>query len=162
MNTSQKGNIATAHILAALVANGKDVAIPFGDHQRYDLIIDDNGTFLRVQCKVGCLKDGQISFMTSRHRRRVKDRPAGWISYRGEVDLFGVYCPQNRTCYLVPANEVKEKRAFLRLAPTRNNQKKGVRRASAYEIGAVAQLGERCNGIAEVRGSIPLGSTKRS
>ena len=26
-------------------------------------------------------------------------------------------------------------------------------------IGAVAQLGERCNGIAEVRGSIPLGST---
>ena len=25
--------------------------------------------------------------------------------------------------------------------------------------GAVAQLGERCNGIAEVRGSIPLGST---
>src|SRR5688500_137824 len=27
--------------------------------------------------------------------------------------------------------------------------------------GAVAQLGERCNGIAEVRGSIPLGSTIR-
>ena len=26
-------------------------------------------------------------------------------------------------------------------------------------FGAVAQLGERCNGIAEVRGSIPLGST---
>ena len=26
-------------------------------------------------------------------------------------------------------------------------------------IGAVAQLGERCDGIAEVRGSIPLGST---
>lgn len=28
------------------------------------------------------------------------------------------------------------------------------------ESGAIAQLGERCNGIAEVRGSIPLGSTK--
>ena len=27
--------------------------------------------------------------------------------------------------------------------------------------GAVAQLGERRNGIAEVRGSIPLGSTPR-
>jgi hypothetical protein len=26
--------------------------------------------------------------------------------------------------------------------------------------GAVAQLGERCNRTAEVRGSIPLGSTK--
>jgi hypothetical protein len=29
-------------------------------------------------------------------------------------------------------------------------------------FGAVAQLGERCNGIAEVRGSIPLGSTNLS
>ena len=27
------------------------------------------------------------------------------------------------------------------------------------KYGAVAQLGERCDGIAEVRGSIPLGST---
>ena len=32
--------------------------------------------------------------------------------------------------------------------------------ASIWNFGAVAQLGERCNGIAEVRGSIPLGSTK--
>ena len=30
------------------------------------------------------------------------------------------------------------------------------------EIGAVAQLGERVNGIHEVRGSIPLGSTNKS
>ena len=28
------------------------------------------------------------------------------------------------------------------------------------EFGALAQLGERYNGIVEVRGSIPLGSTK--
>ncbi len=31
--------------------------------------------------------------------------------------------------------------------------------SGAPEIGAVAQLGERLNGIQEVRGSIPLGST---
>jgi hypothetical protein len=30
----------------------------------------------------------------------------------------------------------------------------------ASPVGAVAQLGERLNGIQEVRGSIPLGSTK--
>jgi hypothetical protein len=32
-------------------------------------------------------------------------------------------------------------------------------RGAEKRFGAVAQLGERCNGIAEVRGSIPLGST---
>jgi hypothetical protein len=34
-----------------------------------------------------------------------------------------------------------------------------VARAGRRIIGAVAQLGERYNGIVEVRGSIPLGST---
>ncbi len=33
-------------------------------------------------------------------------------------------------------------------------------RATTETFGAVAQLGERLNGIQEVRGSIPLGSTK--
>ena len=33
---------------------------------------------------------------------------------------------------------------------------------TSWQDGAIAQLGERCNGIAEVGGSIPLGSTKLS
>ena len=33
-------------------------------------------------------------------------------------------------------------------------------RCDVQDLGAVAQLGERVNGIHEVRGSIPLGSTK--
>jgi hypothetical protein len=40
--------------------------------------------------------------------------------------------------------------------PTRRSPFRG---AAFPRCGAVAQLGERCNGIAEVRGSIPLGST---
>ncbi len=36
----------------------------------------------------------------------------------------------------------------------------GGRLSRAAHGGAVAQLGERLNGIQEVRGSIPLGSTK--
>jgi hypothetical protein len=54
----------------------------------------------------------------------------------------------------------------LRLAPTRNHQRTGINWAEAFEFGAtlgspgaVAQLGERADGIREVRGSIPLGST---
>jgi hypothetical protein len=35
-----------------------------------------------------------------------------------------------------------------------------VTQAIADEFGAIAQLGERYNGIVEVSGSIPLGSTK--
>ena len=37
----------------------------------------------------------------------------------------------------------------------------GVRHNSLYLTGPIAQLGERHNGIVEVSGSIPLGSTQR-
>jgi hypothetical protein len=54
----------------------------------------------------------------------------------------------------------------LRLYPTRNNQRDGINWAAHYEfaatlgrLGAVAQLGERRHGMAEVTGSIPVGST---
>ena len=54
----------------------------------------------------------------------------------------------------------------LRLTPARNNQKALIKMAEDYDLatmighlGAVAQLGERRHGMAEVRGSIPLSST---
>ena len=42
---------------------------------------------------------------------------------------------------------------------SRSALRRRFRRPVGSRIGAVAQLGERRNGIAEVRGSIPLGST---
>ena len=56
----------------------------------------------------------------------------------------------------------------LRIAPSRNNQVRGVNWAEDFAFerlefptpGAVAQLGERSDGIRKVRGSIPLGSIR--
>ena len=41
----------------------------------------------------------------------------------------------------------------------RHNARPPVNYSRGYTVGAVAQSGERLNGIQEVRGSIPLGST---
>ena len=39
--------------------------IPFGDNQRYDLVVEREGNFVRVQCKTGRVrKEGQILFNT--------------------------------------------------------------------------------------------------
>lgn len=40
-------------ILARLVQAGKMVLVPFGENQRYDLLIDEGDVFVRVQCKDG-------------------------------------------------------------------------------------------------------------
>jgi hypothetical protein len=70
------------------------------------------------------------------------------------------WCPELERCYLLPIEEIDgQSMIHLRLSPARNNQRTGVKLAAQYELGAVAQLGERCHGMAEVRGSSPLSST---
>ncbi len=51
MNTKQIGEITEACILAILLKAGYVVLTPFGDNQRYDLVIERDGVFQRVQCK---------------------------------------------------------------------------------------------------------------
>ncbi len=59
-NTSHIGEISRTQIIAALTLQGKSVLAPLGDFQRYDLVIDEEGKFLRVQCKTGQLKNGVV------------------------------------------------------------------------------------------------------
>ena len=78
-----------------------------------------------------------------------------------EVDLLGVYCGDLDRCYLIPSSLAAEKSALqLRLIPPLNNQRACINLASDFEFeGAIAQLGERCRGTAEVAGSSPASST---
>ncbi len=162
MNTSKIGEISQAQVLAALVRAGKSVLLPFGDNKRYDLMIEEeDGRVYRVQCKTGRIINGTIQFPTSSLHAASRTGLDKSIkkSYRGAIDFFGVYCPDNGRVYLVPIDHLGDNGAFLRVDPPRNNQRRLIRWARDYELGAVAQLGARDNGIVEVTGSIPVGST---
>jgi PD-(D/E)XK endonuclease len=65
---------------------------------------------------------------------RATDHGQGPQPYFGLADIFGVYFPPNRSVYLVPLDEVAMGKARLRLQPTRNNQKRGIRLAADYEV----------------------------
>ena len=77
-----------------------------------------------------------------------------------EIDAIAAYCPDIDRCYYVPVARVAGRRVVhLRTKPTRNNQVDRVNYAVEYELGAIAQLGERVAGSHEVGGSSPPGST---
>lgn len=63
-------------------------------------------------------------------------RRSNGVPYHGEVEAFGVYCPEVARSYLVPMTELGSRNiACLRFSPTRNGQAKGIRDAVRYEIG---------------------------
>lgn len=127
----ETGERSEGLILAALLQAGKVVCLPFGDNQRYDLVIDEGDRFVRVQCKTGrVVKDVVVFHSCSLHYHRDK----GSRSYRGQADLFGVYVPDLHKVYLVPVADVAVSNGALRLSPPKNNQTKGVRYAATYEL----------------------------
>jgi len=117
-------------ILAALVSSGYQVLIPFGEGHPFDLVIDLGGSaFARVQCKTAWPVGGCLVFNC-----RSTDHGRGPQSYKGRADIFGIYFPPLRSVYLVPIDGVAEFEGRLRLDPPRNNQRKGIRFASDFEI----------------------------
>lgn len=138
-NTSKVGEVSAVQVAAALVRMGKSVLLPLGDHKRYDLVVEEeDGRFLRVQCKTGRIVKGVLWFPTCSISSRVRvGRKTVRKPYAGEVELFGVFCPDNGKVYLIPADDMARYAAFLRVEPAKNNQKKNIRWAAEYEIGLV-------------------------
>lgn len=134
MHTKTKGSIAEAHLLAALLKAGKTVLLPFGDNSRYDLLIDEDGVFTRVQVKSARLVGGAVEFETSSNSRAAGR--CAHRAYHGQIDAFGVYSPDLDRAYIVPITAVAATReARLRLEPAKNGQKAGVRMAAEFQIG---------------------------
>jgi hypothetical protein len=117
-------------VLAALVRRGFQVLVPFGEGQPYDLAVDlDRAKFLRVQCKTSWPRKGCLVF-----NPHTTDHGQGRQSYVGRADIFGVYFPPIESVYLVPIEAVTRYSGRLRLEPTRNNQRRGIRFAADFEI----------------------------
>lgn len=129
-NPKAVGERSEGQVIAAFLKAGKVVLTPFGDNQRYDVVIEEEGKFTRVQCKTGRIEHGAIVFKT---------QSSNWNSgatrhYRGQADIFAVYEPTTDKVYLVPVMDVGTAAASLRLAPSKNGQSKGVRMAADYEF----------------------------
>jgi hypothetical protein len=162
LTTDQKGGIAELAIASAAAELGIGVFKPLTDGERYDLIFDFRPKLVRVQCK-WAVQQGEVIIVRCQSSRRTA---SGFLA-RGytedEIDAIAAYCAELRQCYFLPISLLGGRRqVYLRLSPTKNNQTRGVNFAVEYQLGAIAQLGERLHGMQEVAGSSPASSTAKA
>ena len=131
-NPKAKGEKTEAIIIAELIKKDYPVLLPFGDNQRYDLIIEDKGQFKRIQCKTGRLRKGAVTFATCSNRCNTKQLYKK--DYLGQIDLFAVYCYENNQIYLVPIDCVGTTQAKLRIDSPKNNQSKKIQWAKDFQL----------------------------
>ena len=102
--------------------------------RRYDLIVDLEPALLRVQCKLARRVRGVLSV----HLQICRHTPRGYVytNYSAsEIDAVAAFSPELNRTFLLPIDEVSGMRGvYLRLEATRNNQARGVRWASGYEL----------------------------
>jgi PD-(D/E)XK endonuclease len=159
MNSNRKGNIAEAEIAAAAIRLGIQVLKPLVEHSRYDLVFDLPAGLLRVQCKWAPRRSGAVVVELTGFRYTANGCVRS-VYAADEIDAVAVYCQNVDRCYLLPIELVDGKRSLsLRLAPAKNGQRAALHWAADYELGAIAQLGERLSGTQEGAGSSPASST---
>jgi PD-(D/E)XK endonuclease len=150
MTTDQKGAIAEAAIALEAMRLGIGVFRPLGD-ERYDLIFDLRPELLRVQCKWGAVKGDVVVVHCNSSRRTATGFERRSYS-AAEVDAIAVYAGEFDRCFFLPIERVDGRPAIaLRIAPCRNNQRRGINWAEDFDFaatltrnqGAIAQLGER-------------------
>jgi len=130
-NPLTTGEIAEAAVTLALLRSGKVVLHPYGNGQRYDIVVDDGNQFHRVQVKAGWLTPDKsvVRFSACSNNKGYSRR-----SYQGQIDFFAVYCAELDTVYLIPIDDVPGNDCYLRLTPTKNNQESGVKWAKDYQL----------------------------
>jgi hypothetical protein len=131
VNPKAIGERSEGQIISCLLRAGKTVLKPFGDNLRYDLVLEEGDRFVRVQCKTGRLRSGAVTFPTC---STYAHRGHGRRDYRGQADVFAVYCPETDRCYLVPVDGVGSTICVLRVEKSRNGQTKNVRLAADFEL----------------------------
>ena len=160
-----KGTIAELAIQLAAAKLGIGTYKPIEEHARADLVLETGGVLWRVQCKWGRLAAGGDCVVVQTGGSRLPPRGYVRAAYgEAAVDLLASYCGELDRCYLLPpAVFAGRSLVTLRLKAPRNNQRACINLADSFAFeGAIAQLGERCHGMAEVVGSSPTSSTPPS
>src|SRR5216683_6275205 len=119
-HTKDKGDEGLGQVIADLMTNGVQVAVPLSEHLPFDLIaISEHGIMRRVQvryrasaeaCLLRCELLGSWADRQGTHKRAF-DPPA--------IDALAIYCPTPRTFVYMLAGELPSTGVYLRLSKAR-------------------------------------------
>lgn len=98
----EKGRAGMSAAIAYFGMNGYTVSIPLNDTQDYDLVIEKDGIFKKVQCKATGSLDGKIDFRLTSGKHEGET-----IGNLIETNIDILFClNQNGTMYCIPMQDI--------------------------------------------------------
>ena len=125
-NTKKLGNLTELQCMTYLYGLGYSISIPFGNADKYDLILDINDKLYKIQIKHSSEyidANGEIEYIkfnctwqshntTGYNRKKYQ---------KNEIDFFATF--YNGKCYLVPVSECSVEKILRIKLPKTINEK---------------------------------------
>lgn len=102
----EKGRAGLCFAIAYFGSNGWNVSLPLNDTQDYDLIIEKNNIFQKVQCKATRCKNKNNTFYIVQLRSTGSHKIYGTVK-DSSADLLFVLTKEKQM-YLIPINEITQ------------------------------------------------------
>ena len=135
MNSKDKGNIGEAILLAELTKSQIQVAIPFGDNARYDLIAEFNGKLNKIQIKYCGQTTENNSFICPCASSTNHTTNKHLSTYEEDVDYMAFYLVPIDKTLLVPIEKIIGKKTItFRIDPPKNGQQTGINLVEDYTL----------------------------
>lgn len=130
MDTKHIGNLTELQCITRFYELGFPVSIPYGDSEKYDMILDISGNLYRLQCKHAKVHKNEenlidyITIKTTWQSGYTKHSSYKRNQYtKKDCDYFVTYYEGRN--YLIPVEECSNEKN-LRILKPKNNQIKGI------------------------------------
>lgn len=141
MNSKNKGNIGEAIVLAEFTKRQIQVAIPFGDNARYDLIAEFNGKLNKIQVKYCGRITENNSFICPCVSSTNHTTNKHLSTYENDVDYMAFYLAAIDKLLLVPIEQLEGKKTItFRLEPPKNGQHIGINLVEDYLLDKIINV----------------------
>ena len=127
MHKKTKGSIAELVVASKLMNAGWRVLFPFGENNRYDLVAEKDGKFVKVQVKYVTPHNGTLEVNCKSSNNWTVDKYTA-----KQVDFIAVYNPKTADTYFIPSSKFNSSSIKLRFKPTKNKQKAKIRYANKF------------------------------
>jgi hypothetical protein len=109
LNSKKKGGIAVGEAISYFLKKNESVFVPISDSDKYDLVVNVNGSFKKVQCKYSNDKAQSGGFIVDlRTFGGYREKTYHNKYEKDDFDLLFIYCSNNNK-YLIPSDVVWDK-----------------------------------------------------
>lgn len=104
MEPHKKGDLTEAIVITGMIRREIPVSKPFGDNERYDILIEDPyKNIIKAQIKTGWLDDGRVIFRAN--SQHTNSQGNVYKPYTDDVDIFLIYSHDLNEIYLIEETE---------------------------------------------------------